>query len=195
MEYRLDKNHLLSILQEWNRFLKRKVHIIACGGTAMTLTGAKSSTKDVDFMLPVEREYDYLIKQLKSLGYKNITGAGWKNDKDIFIFDLFRGKFIHTTELTHSPLDEGMHTVVIEYSHLFIGVLNDYDLISSKLMRGSRVDFEDCIKLVSFHREEINIARLVKHFYELISYDISEERLKPNMDHFLELLKEEGLYD
>ena len=160
----------------------------------MTLIGAKPSTKDVDFMVPVEREHNYLTKQLKSLGYKKVTGAGWKNDKDIFIFDLFRGKFIHTTELIHSPLDEGMHSTFMKFSHLFIGILNDYDLISSKLMIGTRVDFEDCLKLVEFHHELIDIARLVTHFNELISYDVSEKRLKPNMDHFLELLKEEGLY-
>ena len=39
MEYRLDKDRLLDILGEWNRFLKRKVRLIACGGTAMTLIG------------------------------------------------------------------------------------------------------------------------------------------------------------
>jgi hypothetical protein len=37
MEYRLNKSRLLEILREWNRFLQRKVHLIACGGTAMTL--------------------------------------------------------------------------------------------------------------------------------------------------------------
>ena len=51
-EYRLDKNELLDNLREWNRYLKRKVHLIACGGTAMTLLGIKASTKDVDFIVP-----------------------------------------------------------------------------------------------------------------------------------------------
>ena len=75
MEYRLDKDRLLDILREWNRFLKRKVHLIACGGTAMTLVGAKPSTKDVDFIVPEVREHDYLTKQLKALGYKQTTGV------------------------------------------------------------------------------------------------------------------------
>jgi hypothetical protein len=56
MEYRLDKNRLLDILREWNRFLKRKVHLIACGGTAMTLIGVKPSTKDIDHFLELLRE-------------------------------------------------------------------------------------------------------------------------------------------
>lgn len=41
MKYRLNKNRLLEILGEWNHFLKRKVHLIACGGTAMTLMWLK----------------------------------------------------------------------------------------------------------------------------------------------------------
>ncbi len=52
MEYRLGKEQLLNIMVEWNRFLKRKVNLIACGGTAMTLLDVKPSTKDIDFMIP-----------------------------------------------------------------------------------------------------------------------------------------------
>ncbi len=84
MEYRLNKNRLLEILGEWNRFLKRKVHLIACGGTAMTLMGVKPSTKDVDFIAPKVREHDYLTKQLKALDYKQVTGSGWKRAGEDF---------------------------------------------------------------------------------------------------------------
>jgi hypothetical protein len=195
MEYRLDKNRLLQILGEWNRFLKRKVNLIACGGTAMTLIGVKPSTKDIDFMAPKVREHDYLTRQLKALGYKRATGSGWKRDGEGFQFDIFRGNRIHTTELLHSPLEEGRHTILMEYSYLYIGILNDYDLISSKLMRGTRVDFEDCLELVEARQEEIDLERLIQHFHEMVSYDVAEDRLRSNIDHFLGLLREKELYD
>jgi len=195
MGYRLNKNRLLEILGEWNRFLKRKVHLIACGGTAMTLMGVKSSTKDVDFIAPKVREHDYLTKQLKALGYKQVTGAGWKRAGEDFQFDIFRGNCIHTTELLESPLEERRHSTLKEFSHLFIGILNDYDLIVSKLMRGTTVDFEDCLSLTEAHLTEIDMSRLIRHFYSMISYDVAEDRLKPNIDHYLELLREKGLYD
>ncbi len=195
MEYRLDKNRLLDILREWNRFLKRKVHLIACGGTAMTLIGLKPSTKDVDFMTPKVREHDYLTKQLKVLGYKQATGSGWKRDGEDFRFDIFRGNRIHTTELLDSPLEEGRHSILMEFSHLYIGILNDYDLISSKLMRGTSVDFEDCLSLAEARREEIDIERLIRHFHEMVNYEVGEYRVRPNIDHFLALLREKGLYD
>ncbi|MEW6079742.1 MAG: hypothetical protein AB1724_18190 [Thermodesulfobacteriota bacterium] len=57
MDYRLNKQTLLSVLGQWNGFLKRKVHLIACGGTALTLLDIKASTKDVDFLVPNEKEH------------------------------------------------------------------------------------------------------------------------------------------
>ena len=190
MNYKLDKQLLLDTLSQWNRFLNRRVHLIACGGTAMTLLGVKPSTKDVDFMVPSLREYRYLISRIQELGYKPVTGNGWKRDGEEFQFDLFRENRIHTTELLASPLEEGGHTLLKEYSHLYIGILNDYDLISSKLMRGTKVDFGDCLMLAQAHKEEINIGDLEQHFLELIGYDVSVDRLKPHIDHFLQLLRD-----
>ena len=81
-----------------------------------------------------------------------------------------------------------------EFSRLYIGILNEYDLISSKLFRGTRVDLEDCLMLVRARRDTVDIKHLVQHFNELASYDISEDRLRQHIEHFLDLLKQEGLY-
>jgi hypothetical protein len=62
MEYRLNKQTLTNFLEQWNTFLRSKVHLIACGGTALTLMDIKPSTKDVDFIVPIEKEYRHLIK-------------------------------------------------------------------------------------------------------------------------------------
>ena len=195
MKHRLNKSRLLEILREWNRFLKRKVHLISCGGTAMTLMGVKPSTKDVDFIVPRVKEHDYLTKQLKALGYKQVTGSGWKKAGEDFQFDIFRGNRIHTTELLDSPIKKGRHSILMEFSNLYIGILNDYDLIVSKLMRGTSVDFEDCLSLAKAHWAEIDMRKLIQHFYKMISYDVSEARLRPNIDHYLELLRKKELYD
>lgn len=195
MEYRLDKYRLLETLEQWNRFLKRKVHLIACGGTAMTLLDVKASTKDVDFMVPNVSEYAYLIKVLKSLDYEPETSWGWLRKGDVFRFDLFPGKKIHTTELLETPLAPENHFLLKEYSRLYIGILNYYDLMSSKLMRGTAVDFEDCLMLAKARRGQIDIPRLVNHYRELVSYDIAEERISVHIDRFVTLLREENLYE
>jgi hypothetical protein len=192
MEYRIDKQALLNVMEQWNLFLRKKVHLIACGGTAMTLLGVKASTKDVDFMIPDEREHEHLVKVLQQLGYEQETASGWKRREEFFRFDLFMGNKIHTTELLESPLREGNHTLLKRYSRLYIGILNEYDLIVSKLFRGSGVDFDDCLMLVRANRS-IDIDRLKRHYEELVSYDVSEQRIRAHIDQFIELLREENL--
>ncbi len=195
MEEHLTKERLLEILTGWNSILKRKVRMIACGGTAMTLMDVKESTKDVDFMVPSEREYKYLTATLKKLDYKLLTAAGWQREGEPFRFDLFQGNKIHTTTLLESPLEEGRHTLLMEYSRLYIGILNEYDLIVSKLMRGTTVDFDDCLTLAVTLGERLDKQRLADHFDEMISYDISQDRVRPNMDVFLERLNERNRND
>jgi len=168
MEYRLNKQTLTELLGQWNAFLRRKVHLIACGGTALTLMDIKPSTKDVDFIVPIEPEYRYLIKTLKDLGYKHQTGSGWHKS--------------------------GNHTLFKEFSQLYIGILNPYDLIASKLFRGTAVDFEDCLMLMRSRKESIDLTRVEQHVKELASYDISENRIILNLEYFLNQVRKEALY-
>jgi len=192
MGYRIDKIGLLERLGIWNGFLKRKIHLIACGGTALTLLDVKPSTKDIDLLVPVTEEYRYLIKVLQDLGYKSASGAGLARD-DGFIFDLFPGKRIHTTELLESPLDSGNNILVKEFTRIYLGVLNYYDIIISKLFRGTGIDMEDCLVLIRAKRIEISIERLTERFNETASYDVSEVIVQKNLEHFKKLIEKERL--
>lgn len=193
MEYRLNKNTIIETLSLWNKFLRRKVHLIACGGTALTLQDIKSSTKDVDFLIPKESEYIYLIKTIQQLGYQQTTGSGWQKPGEVYIFDLYLGKKIHTTELLESPLNQGNHIMIKSFQYISLGVLNHYDLMISKLFRGSSVDFEDCLALFRAKAGEIEGKKLENRFKETAGYDISEERILKNWDHFKRLLEKEKL--
>jgi len=193
MEYRIDKAGLLERLGIWNGFLKRKIHLIACGGTALTLLDVKPSTKDIDLLVPVIDEHSYLLKILQELGYKSASGAGWARE-DGFIFDLFPGKRIHTTELLESPLDRGNNIPIKEFSRIYLGVLNYYDIITSKLFRGTSVDMEDCLMLMRAKGREISEEKLTARFSETASYDVSEDKVKNNFEHFRRLIKNEGLH-
>lgn len=192
MKNRINKQGLLDTLSQWNSFLKRKIHLIACGGTAMTLLNIKKSTKDIDFIVPEEKECDYLIKTLQQLGYNAASGAGYSKDGG-FVFDLFKGNKVHTTELLESPLEESNHILIEELSHIYLGVLNYYDLIIAKLFRSTTVDIEDCLALVRNKRKEINIDKLIKRYRETSSFDISQEKVDQHLESFLRLLKKEGL--
>jgi len=191
--YRIDKQSFLDRISNWNDFLKRKVHLIACGGTAMTLLGLKESTKDIDLMVPNVNEHTYLVKTLQQIGYKSASGWGWSRG-DGFIFDLFRGKTVHTTELIESPLVDENHTLIKEFSHIYLGVLNYYDIIISKLFRGTEIDNEDCLVLVKNKSQEIDIKYLEERLRKTASYDISEDKVIRNWEYFVQLLLKEGLY-
>ena len=128
--YRIGIDGLYERLEIWNGYLSRKVRLIACGGTALTLLGFKDSTKDVDLMVPDEREYGSFIGTIQELGYKQIRSHSWISDSDsLFILDIYKGNFIHTTELLESPLMEGNHAPVREYSRIYLGVHYPLDVI------------------------------------------------------------------
>ena len=192
MEYRIDKESLLDRISVWDGFVNKKVHLIACGGTALTLLDVKTSTKDIDLIIPDEIEHKYLVGILKQLGYKSASGWGWERG-DGFIFDLFKGKAVHTTELLESPLEEGNHILVKEFSHIYLGILNYYDIIISKMFRGTSVDIDDCLSLIRSKKDEINLKHLSDRFHETAAYDVSEEKVNKNLEHFLKTLKKEGL--
>jgi len=90
MKYRVDKESLFNVIRGWDAFLKKRIYLIACGGTALTLLGIKASTKDIDLMVPNLDEYDYLIKILKQIGYKPTRGQGWRRNLEHFLKILRR---------------------------------------------------------------------------------------------------------
>ncbi len=192
MEYRIDKQGLLDTLSAWDGFLKRKICLIACGGTALTLLGVKASTKDVDLIVPDAAEYKYLLGILRQLGYKQVSGSGWERGSG-FIFDLFSGKIIHTTELLESPMEEGNNFLIKEFSRIYLGILNYYDIIISKIFRATTVDIDDCLLLLKSKRAEIDFKRLISRFRETAAFDISEDRINKQFDSFINIVKKERL--
>ncbi len=90
-------------------------------------------------------------------------------------------------------MEKGRNLELQKYSHLYIGILNEYDLIASKLIRGTSVDIDDCTMLVK-SRKNINIKQLRAHYEELIQYQFgTEKQLKTDLDQFLSKLQDEGI--
>jgi hypothetical protein len=189
MNDRANKKLLLARLADWDSFLRKRVRLIACGGTALTLLNIKPSTKDIDLIVPDIEEYEYLVRTLDQLGYESVSGSGLRRGDD-FVFDLFRGHRVHTTDLLESPLEPANHLLIKEFNYVYLGVLNFYDLLISKLFRGTTADMEDCMALMSHKGKGIDIQIFEKRFRATASYDISEERMIKNLEYFLRLIKE-----
>ena len=71
-------------------------------------------------------------------------------------------------------------------------MLNYDDLLISKIFRGTSVDMDDCMMLMKAKKAEIDIGRLSRRFKETASYDVSEDKVNNNLEHFMRLLKKEG---
>ena len=187
--YRQGKNELINTLEKWDKLMpgRATIHLIACGGTALTLLGYKESTKDVDFIVPVEKEHDLLVQFLKDAGYKQASDSGWIYPGEKIIYDLYKGNRVFTTELLSSPLEKDGNRKILELKRIYLGVLNLTDWIITKMFRGSSVDREDCLALAK--NEAINLEKLESRFKETAKYDVSEERVLKNLDLILNDIK------
>jgi len=183
-EYRINANELFSTLEAWDVFIegREKIHLIACGGTALTLLGYKPSTVDVDFVIPVEKEYKRLTAFLAHAGYERQSGHRWQRPGEVVLFDLFAGNYVYTTGLLDSPLEEGRHRKIREFKRIYLGVLNPIDLIITKLFRGSEIDFQDCELL--FRSEKIDMKELGERYRETASYETGEAKALRNLELF-----------
>lgn len=185
MEYRITAEELQQTLASWDALLpgRGKICLIACGGTALSLLGYKTSTKDVDFVVPDEREYSRLKKFLIQAGYAAVTAFGWKRPDDAIIYDLYAGQRVYQTTLVSSPLEPEGHRKLLEMKKLYIGVLNSLDLITTKLFRGTEQDMQDCLGLVQ--SEDVDLAALKRRYAETAQSDVSEARVLKHLDMFL----------
>ena len=191
-DYRLTKQGLWDILELWDDFLPSAVRVVACGGTALTLQDLKESTKDVDFLVPDPEQYKVLIRTIQRLDYRPTTASGWKKDDSVFVFDLFPGKRVFTTELLDSPLDPGKSVPIRTFKKLAVSALNDLDLIISKMFRGTAVDVEDCLTLMNARGAAFDLKALKERFEETARYDIVPEKMMKHLEYLLNDYKPGG---
>ncbi len=191
--YRTDRQRLESILESWTQFVKSRVRLVACGGTALTLHNLKESTKDIDFIVPVEGEYRKLIGVLQSIGYRQVTGYGWGHPQDNLIFDLYCGHRIYTTELIESPLLKGNSARWKVFKKLEIYILNSYDLIISKMFRGDATDVEDSVVLIKSGPMPVNLEKLFRRYKETAAYEVQEEKVIKTFGFLVDALKENAV--
>lgn len=182
MDKRISANELLTTLAAWDELIsgRGKIHLIACGGTALTLLGYKPSTRDVDFIVPEQKEYKRLVEFLSSAGYEQARGSGWQRPGEPIIFDLFSGSKVYMTGLLNSPLEEGKNKKYKEWKKIYLGTLNAPDLIISKMFRGEEVDIQDSLTLMQ--NENIDLEALKKRYKETADYDNNPERVLGHLD-------------
>jgi hypothetical protein len=189
--YRISGIDLLDTLENWDSLMNFRVRLIACGGTALTLLNIKESTKDIDLIVPEKNEFDKLIKFLMALNYR-FKGNGLAHEDDPnFIYQLWCGNRVFTTDLLESPLKGNNHILINRWSHIYLGVLNLTDLIITKMFRGTPADREDCI--AAFATGQVKADKLFERYSEAARYDLNPEKVLQNFGYLAEGLHEEQL--
>ena len=189
--YTIEGVDLLDTLENWNSLMNFRVRLIACGGTALTLLNIKESTKDIDLIVPEKNEYDKLIKFLKALNYR-YQGNGLAHDDDPnFIYQLWCGNRVFTTDLLESPLKDKNHISIKKWSHIYLGALNLTDLIITKMFRGTPADRTDCI--AAFATGQVDAEKLLERYSEAAGYDLNPEKVLQKFGYLAEGLREAQL--
>ena len=189
--YRITARELLQTIENWEHLINFKVNLIGCGGTALTLLEIKDSTKDIDFIVPVDKEYEKLIKFLWSIGYEEKGGGLAHQDDPYFLYQFWVGNRVFTTDLLDSPLDPGKNIPIKKWRHIYLGALNLQDLIITKMFRGMKVDVDDCV--AAFITFEIDLEELFERYAEAAKYDLNPEKMMQNFIVFVEALLEKGV--
>ncbi len=190
-KYRITGRELIQTIDNWEHLINFKVNLIGCGGTALTLLEIRDSTKDIDFIVPVGKEYERLMKFLRSLGYEEKGGGLAHPDDPLFLYQFWVGNRVFTTDLLDSPLDPGKNIPIKKWRHIYLGALNLQDLIITKMFRGMQVDVDDCVAV--FAASEIDPEELLKRYAETARYDLNPEKMIQNFIVFAEALLEKGV--
>ncbi len=190
-KYRITNRDLIQTIDNWEHLINFKVNLIGCGGTALTLLKIKDSTKDIDFIIPVGKEYERLMKFLRSLGYREKGGGLAHPDDPYFLYQFWVGNRVFTTDLLDSPLGPGKNIPIKKWRHIYLGALNLQDLIITKMFRGTQVDVDDCVAV--FATSKIDPEELLKRYAEAAKYDLNPKKMIQNFIVFAEALLEKGV--
>lgn len=130
----LDNSRLLDFLGEIDKELKRKIVVVAVGGTAMTLLKAKSSTIDVDFTISGEyfEEFQQAINNVRS-GFR----VDLYHDGAVFV-NMLPDDYLKRSRLIKTRL-----------KNIELRALNPVDIVVTKIGRlddRDKQDIESCIK-------------------------------------------------
>ncbi|MBN2423366.1 hypothetical protein JXB41_09145 [Candidatus Woesearchaeota archaeon] len=145
----ITKNNLIEWLKKIDKKVNKKITLIAVGGTAMTLLGLKSSTRDVDFCIE-SKDANIFKKHIKS---------------DLFKVDLFYEGFIFSEQLPEDYINKS-NQLKIGLKNIDLRTLSLIDIIITKAARYNERDEEDIAAIAKL--KKINKNELLKRFNQII---------------------------
>lgn len=176
----------MQTLEQWDRQIQFPTRLIACGDAALTLLDIKPSTNTVDYIVPVDVEYELLLDFLPTIGYRYREHGFSHEDIPEAFYRFWSGNQTFTVELLDSPLKENNHTEIKAWHHIYLGVLNWIDLIITQLFRGTDTDREDCIAI--FQTWQVEAEDLLERYASVSNRDAHPDRRMQTFMLFVEEL-------
>lgn len=163
---------LLIYVNQIDQKLSERIIVIAVGGTAMCLMGLKESTKDVDFCIATEEQYNF-VREIN----KKIVSP--------FKIDLFYSGYIFTLQLPQDYIFRS-RSHPQTFKNITLKILSPIDIIITKTARLNQRDIED-IETIIKHKK-INKTQLIERFHQIKTTYAGNERIFE--ENFNAILKE-----
>ena len=163
----LSKTGLVDFLDIVDREMKRKITLVAVGGTAMTLLDLKPSTIDIDFTAPSDDLHDFK-EALKSVPH------GFK-------IDCWADGMVFSQILPEDYLKRSI-TVKTELKNISLRALHPVDIVVTKAGRLDERDIQDIDACIKKYR--ITRSQIVKRSSQ-VQYVGNEENYNTNLQHLL----------
>lgn len=187
----LTAEQLIDILGNWDTLYAAPLHLIACGDAALALLKFRSVTQDVDLMVPLQAEYELLLKRLPILGFeKTAQGFALEATPDI-AWRFWPGRTAFGAQLVESPLDDANHTAVASWQHLSLGILNLSDLMITHIFRSLPADVNDCIAV--FKTWKVDAEELLERYAETSEHAENPDDMMRKFMEFVEHLASQQL--
>lgn len=175
--------------------LKRKIECYAIGGTAMMFLELKQSTKDIDLVFENEKERQYFIEALISLGYSKMESRilyGKKpNQPELLKLDDDRIDLFLTEVISFAFSEESKKRIKVirEFApNLIIKIADPNDIFLMKSATEREKDLEDAKSIINNNKINWNII-LEEAKNQL---KLGKQRAVLDLGVFLENLKATG---
>lgn len=163
----LDSSVLIRFLEEVDKELRKRITLVAIGGTAMTLLKLKGSTIDIDFTMPSE-DFDEFKKAISNIPH------GFK-------IDCYKDGMVFSQILPEDYLRKCI-TIKTSMKKIELKALHPLDIVVTKIGRLDERDVQDieaCIK--RFKLRESQITRRAAQ----VEYVGREENYKANLQYVI----------
>lgn len=151
------KEPLQDFFEKAGKELNKETPVFLFGGGAMAFRNQKNATKDLDFILKNEKDYEAFVSAIEKIGFKEpvkidieyngikMLGGIWDNPSGLRL-DLFHKNVLHKLELSEKVIERSEAFGI--FGKLEVRMLSNEDIVLFKSMTQRLDDLRDIAIIV-----------------------------------------------